>query len=179
MDEGQDYGQDQRVYEAGDVAERLGLSGAGLRRLAPIYERVMGNLPRDRRGGRLWTSEAMGRLERARDMVRGGRAPSVEAALRFEVTGDDVDLYPPPRRPVEANLVALLEELRGLRAAVEHQNHLLEEQGRRLDALEAPEQPSASSKSAPDASEGSEPRSDPEGPQTGLQRPWWRRIFGG
>jgi hypothetical protein len=112
-------------------------------------------------------------------MVRGGRAPSVEAALRFEVTGDDVDLYPPPRRPVEANLVALLEELRGLRAAVEHQNHLLEEQGRRLDALEAPEQPSASSKSAPDASEGSEPRSDPEGPQTGLQRPWWRRIFGG
>jgi hypothetical protein len=53
------------------------------------------------------------------------------------------------------------------------------EQARTIRALEAPEQPSASSESAPDASEGSEPRSDPEGPQTGLQRPWWRRLIGG
>ena len=92
--------QDRTVYEPKDAAEQLGLSPAGLRRLAGIYERVYDDLPRDARRGRLWPQEAIYRLDRARTLVHEGRAPSVEAALRYEDTGDDAPTSTrPPVRP--------------------------------------------------------------------------------
>lgn len=174
--------QDQTIYEPKDAAQWLGLSTAGLRRLAGIYERVYGDLPRDARRGRLWPQDALYRLERARMLVQEGSAPSVEAALRFEETGDDAGLYPLPRKAGDANLAALLEELRAINtrlAAIENENRQLRE------AIEHQNQPEIEAPTDPpepqNEPESAEPRSSrgtpPQEPETGTQHPWWRRIF--
>ncbi len=135
----------QFVYGPADVATRLAVSSAGLRRLAAVYERVHGELGRDPRHGRLWPQEAVERLERARGMVRDGQAVSVEAALTsltFGEPGAD-DPEPPAlaRAPEEQDrdraLGAVVSELRALRWAVEELNqrlHALEEENRQLRA---------------------------------------------
>jgi hypothetical protein len=115
--------KEQRVFGAGDVAKQLGISLPSLRRLAVVYERVYGELPRDDRG-RLWPEKAVARLQAARVAVREGRAASTEAALR---AGDDGEVvvdrrYPPPSKAADDRadaLEKLLEELRLLRGAIE------------------------------------------------------------
>lgn len=132
----------QHLYTPAVVARRLHVSGQALRRLAATYERVYAPLQRDERG-RMWTMDDIERLEEARALVRAGRAASVEAALRAMLEGavgpGEVEVHPAEPGAGEGHTEAsreLLEELRGLRAAVERQNELLEQQGRRLEALE-------------------------------------------
>src|SRR3712207_1696283 len=91
--------QPSEVYLPEDVAKRLGISSAGLRRLAVIYERVYEQLPRSPNRGRLWTGDAVERLESARLAVQQGRAVSVEAALAGLRAGAE---------PIEAQPVATL-----------------------------------------------------------------------
>ena len=135
----------QFVYGPGDVATRLGVSSAGLRRLAVVYERVYGQLGRDPRQGRVWPQEAVERLERARAMIRAGQAVSIEAALNSLTFGEPgADVVEPPalaQAPEEQDrdraLGAVVGELRALRLAVEEQNHrlhALEEENRQLRA---------------------------------------------
>ena len=76
----------RRVYPPAEVQARLEVSASGLRRLAGIYERTVGQLPRDERG-RVWPEEAVEQLERARAIVRDQRAVSIEAALRLDQEG--------------------------------------------------------------------------------------------
>ncbi len=125
----------RQVYEPKDVAARLRMSVAGLRRLEHQYERVHGELPTNERG-RLWPEEAVEAMEEARAIVRSGRAVSVEAALRGAISPEGVEVPPVPPRPAAGDLAALAEEVRALRGAVEEQNRLLrevvEEQNRRL-----------------------------------------------
>lgn len=134
---------EERVMAPREVCGRLGISPAGLRRLAPVYERVHGPLPRDDRG-RLWPLASVEEMEKARSAVHAGRYVSVEQALRAAQGGGEgeggVDAPTAPRRgfygdtgPAEA----ILEELRGLRSAVEENNTRLaamEEENRRLRA---------------------------------------------
>jgi hypothetical protein len=152
----------QVVYGPADVATRLAVSSAGLRRLAAVYERVHGELGRDPRHGRLWPQEAVERLERARGMVRDGQAVSVEAALTSLTFGEPrADDPEPPalaRAPEEQDrdraLGAVVSELRALRWAVEEQNqrlHALEEENRQLRASLPP-------------------------PRGGQTPPWWERA---
>jgi hypothetical protein len=161
----------------------LGLSDAGLRRLAPIYERVHGPMARDQRRGRVWTAEAVDQLRRARTAVRAGRAASVQAALVAERTGDlpgsGEGEAPPPN-----TLAELVAEIRGLRMAVESQNRMLEEQAERLRAIEAAESEPRGSLTSPEENiEGHRAGEAPAEPETGVERqerrPWWRRWFGG
>ena len=79
------------VYPPADVARRLGISGAGLRRLAQGYERVFRPLPRDPKHGRLWPEDAILYMEAARAMVGAGKATSVEAALDTLAREDHTD----------------------------------------------------------------------------------------
>ncbi len=77
---------DQITYlDAASAADKVGISVSGLRRLAPIYEEVHGPLPRGGRGSgdspRLWSLEAVIRLNKARLMVAAGMARSVRDAL--------------------------------------------------------------------------------------------------
>jgi hypothetical protein len=124
--------QPSEVYLPEDVAKRLRISSAGLRRLAVIYERVYGELPRGPNRGRLWTGDAIERLESARLAVQQGQAVSVEAALAgLRAGAEPIEAQPmatttslPPitsSQPLEA----LVEELLALREAVEEQNQRL------------------------------------------------------
>jgi hypothetical protein len=148
-------------YEPHEAAAMLGMSGANLRRLAPIYERVYGELPRDVRRGRVWPEDAIDRLKRARDAVRAGRAQSVQAALVADRTGEDLSSGADAALPAPNTLAELIAEIRALRRTIEDQNRLIIEQGRRLEALESGEPYEAPSelresreREAPDASEG-------------------------
>ncbi len=181
----------EEIYDPRAVAKRLRLSGAGLRRIARIYEDVYGPLRRDppdahKHGKRVWTSEAVARLERARDLVHAGRAGSIEAALRAgDATGDGVaEPRPTPRRTGESNIGAievLAEEVRRLREAVEQQTRLLEEQGSRVAALAVElEDPRELYLSATDpAGRGDDDvPEDQQTPEVATERPRWRRMFG-
>lgn len=66
-----------------EVAQRLGITPAGLRRLADIYGEVYEPLQRDTHynNRRLWTLDAVERLEAARALVKADRARSIKAAL--------------------------------------------------------------------------------------------------
>ncbi|HVF02791.1 MAG TPA: hypothetical protein VNA27_15815 [Rubrobacteraceae bacterium] len=95
--EGIPKGQEQRrVYPPSEVQARLEVSASGLRRLAGIYERTVGSLPRDERG-RVWPEDAVEALEDARAMVRESRAVSIEAALRGQEL--DAGTEKPIRQP--------------------------------------------------------------------------------
>jgi DNA-binding transcriptional MerR regulator len=70
------------LWNPGDVAKRLGVSASGLRRLAGSYAELYGELPRDSSGtSRLWSTEAVNRLEAARALLAAGRARSIKDAL--------------------------------------------------------------------------------------------------
>ncbi|MDP9477613.1 MAG: hypothetical protein M3R38_18335 [Actinomycetota bacterium] len=189
----------RRVYPPHEVRLRLEVSASGLRRLAGIYERSMGPLPRDERG-RVWPEEVVEVLEQARAAVREQRAVSIEAALRGQETpqgGVEATAGPPATSSQEAPTdvgAAILEELRGLR-------RLVEEQNRRIGELEAsvrgtsreltwhPEDPQDPTPDAPGVATGGaeasgegqgppEPPTGSEGSQ-GRPRSWWRKLFGG
>ena len=147
----------RRVYPPAEVQARLEVSASGLRRLAGIYERAIGPLPRDERG-RVWPEDAVEELERARALVRDQRAVSIEAALRGQegpAAEDAPDAVSLPDRSGPSAAEAILEELRALRVLVEEQNRRiaeLEEAVRTGRELEAP-------------------RDEPEPPQTGAETP--------
>lgn len=176
--------EERRVYSPADVAGRLGVSSSGLRRLALIYERVYGDLGRDPKLGRVWSMEAIERLERARRDVQAARAVSVEQALADHRAGLEPERAPAPAGVPTGTtggtnpLEALVGELRALREAVEEQNRLLEEQGRRLEALEgrggdrpSPGTPeNATTEASPPAPDPATPEHSPEPPVGTLSR---------
>ena len=60
-------GEDPTLLPPALAARALGVSPATLRRYAALWERLVGPLPRDPRGGRLWPKEALARLRAARE----------------------------------------------------------------------------------------------------------------
>jgi hypothetical protein len=56
---------------------------------------------------------------------------------------------------------------------------LLAQLVQRVPELEAPRGPRESPETAEEQQDRGEPRSDAPGAQEGVQRPWWRRVFGG
>jgi len=174
--------QGRRVYPPGEVQARLEVSASGLRRLAQIYERTVGSLPRDERG-RMWPEEAIEQLEHARTMVRQQRAVSIEAALRGKEGPEEGGV--PETAPLAArgNLArseddlaaAVIEELRALRELVEEQNHRiaeLEETVRTTRELEAPSEPERPNVAYPP----SVPFELPDPPVE--ERSLWQRVAG-
>ena len=156
--------EERRVYPPHEVQARLQVSASGLRRLAGIFERTIGDLPRDERG-RVWPEDAIEVLEDAREAVQSQRAVSIEAALRGQESPrashsagtSGVEPHTTGRGGLQAASpsvdvgAAILEELRALRTLVEEQNVRiaeLEEAVRTGRELEA--------------SEGAEPTSDTE-----------------
>ncbi len=188
----------RRVYPPSEVQGRLGVSASGLRRLAGIYERSVGPLPRDERG-RVWPEESVEVLEQARAAVREQRAVSIEAALRGQETpqGDTADPgrvnvpnvpeapFGGPRADTNAAR-AILEELRALRALVEEQNRRIGELEEAVRTGRELPEPAAPPDAPGDAPAGAEASGEGQGPPEastgsgGSQgRPWWRRWFGG
>jgi hypothetical protein len=75
------------------------------------------------------------------------------------------------------------EELRRRDQDLERRDHIIAALTDRIPALEAPADGAPEARGAPETveegPEGAAPRSDTPGPQAPLQRPWWRRVFGG
>jgi molybdenum-dependent DNA-binding transcriptional regulator ModE len=84
------------VYDPAAAADLLGISASGLRRLAPIYESVYGDLKRVGQGdeskrSREWPTEAIERLQTARGVTGRGRPyRTIEAALAALRSGVEV-----------------------------------------------------------------------------------------
>ena len=187
-------GPERQLYETSAVAKELGLTRSGLNKLALIYERVHGELPRGGRHVRLWTPEAIDCLRSARLAVHEGRAGTMEAALRgVEATGGTQSSTELRRsaevrlrtRPLSRSLEALMEELRSLREVVEEQNKLLRDQAYRLERLETTlslptanvRPPEGASLEAPDSPESRAKKQD-EGEDAARQARGERRVFG-
>lgn len=156
-----DINMDQQlVYPPADVARRLGISGAGLRRLAQGYERVYRPLPRDPKHGRLWPEAAVRHMEAARAMVGAGKATSVEAALDALARGDHNENALGMRKhyddSYEDSWEVLVQVLRALRLNLEHQH-------RRVASLETDVRVLWAHL--------------PESWPTGRAQPWWRRML--
>jgi signal transduction histidine kinase len=132
-------GSEEPGYATADAARLIGVSTSGLRRLAHIYERVYGALPRDSRLGRVWPTEAIERLNDARQVVQAGRAVSIEQALLNRGAIDAPATVGSVTQRASSGPEALEElanELHALREAIEKQNQLLTEQGQQLETLQ-------------------------------------------
>lgn len=148
------------VYPPADVVRRLGISGAGLRRLAQGYERVFRPLPRDPKHGRLWPEDAIRYMEAARAMVGAGKATSVEAALDTLAREDHGDDALGMRNSYEnsnsGSMEVLVQVLRALRLNLENQQQRLASLETDVRVLRA---------------------HLPESWSTGDTRLWWRRLL--
>jgi len=83
--------------------------------------------------------------------------------------------------PSSALISRLEGEVEFLRDQVRRQQEIIAQQAvtmRQLTAA-AQEEPPEAAETVEEAQEGPEPRSDTAGPQEAIQRPWWRRMFGG
>jgi hypothetical protein len=130
-----------------------------------IRKRVQrGTIPHERdRDGRVWILLDTGRPRQ--DAVQDTVQPqSDSAALISEMRAHNATL----QAQLEAERQAHAEARRLLAAALE-----------RIPAIEAPQEASDAPEMAEETSEGvGGPRSYAPGAQEGVQRPWWRRVFG-
>lgn len=131
-----DDGSGPQIYTPRQAAEVLGVSASGLRRLASIYTKLYGKLPRDpERSGptapRVWPAEAVARLQKARQLVTTGRQQSIADALRVvDATEGEGELEAIPA-PSSNRPSGEVEQL--LRAILETQQRTLA----KMEALEA------------------------------------------
>ena len=129
-------GEDPTLLPPALAARALGVSPATLRRYAALWERLVGPLPRDPRGGRLWPKEALARLRAAREAHLREGLPLEEALAR--VQGD----FPALALPSEGEALALLRAVAERLERVEGELRALREENARLrEALKALEPP--------------------------------------
>ena len=133
-------------------------------------------------------ARALGISEDAvRMRVKRGKLPSDKTNGRLHVL---LDTEPTPD-PTGADLASeLLVELRSRVSYLEGIIDTRDEEIRRRDVIisqltqripeiEPPSEPSDRNQRASTANEGTEHQNGSEGTQVSLQRPWWRRVFGG
>jgi len=76
-------------------------------------------------------------------------------------------------------IATLQKQLEAEREANRENRRIIAALTSRIPAIEAPQEPPEPPQTAPEEPERAEPRSDVPGAQEGVQRPWWRRVFGG
>ena len=108
-----DNDDDTLVMPPYAAAAQLGIADSTLRRLAPTYEAVFGELPwetnRDGKrqgGGRMWPESAVRRVEEARAFVAAGHAKSLESALHAIREGAHLPDAPLARPVMNAEMQA-------------------------------------------------------------------------
>ncbi len=84
----------------------------------------------------MWPEEDVEELERARELVRTGRASGIEQALRGELIPEGEEAQPATRNPSAVDIAAVAGELRAMREAIEEQNRVMQAMAARLEDLE-------------------------------------------
>jgi excisionase family DNA binding protein len=79
----------------------------------------------------------------------------------------------------DAYVRSLEDQIAFLRQELERKDRILLNLTERIPELEAPPEARESPQTAEEERERAEPRSAAGGAQEGVQRPWWRRLFGG
>jgi hypothetical protein len=166
--EGRRSGEDQpttdestgRRLTVPEAAEVLGISGDAVR------SRIKrGPLETVREGGRVWV--VLGATDRPNAQAQPTNPPSAdllyqEMQERIRYLESQVEEEREARRRADTLLARLMD---------------------RLPELESPQEvPPETPGSPPEAAEEPEraqPRPDAPGAQEGVQRPWWKRVFGG
>lgn len=158
-----------------EVADRLGVSSSGLRRLASLYEGLYGPLPRDSSDSRIWPTEAVERLKAARAVVAQGRAKSIQDALQAVESGDRTASDSlAPRPPQGEALAALVSEMQAMRRELAE---LRAESAAMRRQLEAPKDTSGSEPELARMNAyllGELERRRLEGEGEKRIKPWWR-----
>ena len=163
MGEGRRSGEDQpttdessgRRLSVPEAAEALGISGDAVR------SRIKrGTLATVREGGRVF-------------VVLGGSDRPNAQAQPTSVPSED-RLY----QEMQARIRYLESQVEEEREARRRADTLLARLMDRLPELEAPQETPGSSETNEEEPERAEPRPAAGGAQEGVQRPWWRRVFG-
>ncbi len=143
-------GSNQRRVTVAEAAVLLGVSEGAVRMRVK-----RGTLPSTRESGRLY--------------VLLNIDPTTEPERPHDGTHDRTsELIDILREQLEAERQAHAEARRLLAAALE-----------RIPAIEAPSEPRESPQTVEEEQGRGQPHPDAPGAQEGVQRPWWRRVFGG
>jgi hypothetical protein len=142
--------ENQQRITVHDAARRLGISEDAVRMRVK-----RGTLSADREGGRLYVL-----LESEPTTEPTDRTSELIDELRDRVQSLEAQLGNERQAHAEARrIIAGLVE--------------------RIPAIEAPQEASEASETVEEVPDRAEPQSGAPGPQEGVQRPWWRRVFGG
>ena len=125
-----------------------------------------GTLPTAREGGTVF-------------VLLGGGTSQANQSPNTDVPSDQSEL-----------IASLQDQVRYLREQLDAEREARTEERRRHDtvvaqltskipAIEAPQEASEAAETAQEEPERAEPRPDAPGAQESVQRPWWRRVFGG
>jgi hypothetical protein len=116
--------------------------------------------------------------------VKRGTLPSTREGGRLYVLLN-IDPTPEPERPHDGThdrtselIDTLREQLHAERQAHAEARRLLAAALERIPAIEAPSEERGSPQRSEEDPDRAEPRPSAEGAQEGVQRPWWRRVFG-
>ena len=130
------------VYSPSEVAQRLGISTAMLRRHANTYQEVFDDLVLDARSGYQYTDVIVSRLEQSLAAVHAGHVQSVKDGLKRLSEGSELpEAYEPQPEPLHVLAEAVqalhgeIQALRGKVATLRVDNEVLRQQ---LKALEPP-----------------------------------------
>jgi len=119
--------------------------------------------------------------------VKRGTLPSAREGGRLYILLN-TEPTPEPERPHDRTnertnelIATLREQLEAERQAHAEARRIIAGLVERIPAIEAPASPEARESPVTDseAQEGRGNRPDRPGAQEGVQRPWWRRVFGG
>jgi glutamyl-tRNA reductase len=159
---GEDRSEEMSRYTVGEAADILGIStGAVRNRLS------RGTLRSVKEGGTVYVLLS---ADMPRDVKRDvadtpGGMPQSDATV---LTSELRDRLRYVEEQLEAERQAHAEARRIIAGLVE-----------RIPAIEAPSEARESPRTDEESPEGVEPRSGTSEAQEGVQRPWWRRVFGG
>jgi hypothetical protein len=152
---GDDRTGDVRRTTVSEAAEILGISAEAVR------GRVRrGTIPVEREGGTVYV------------LIEGtesNRTIGDQSRTTDDRPSDRTDLL----------IAELQDRVRSLEEANRENRRIIAALTSRIPAIEAPQEARESPETVEDEAERAEPRPDAPGAQEGVQRPWWRRVFGG
>jgi hypothetical protein len=152
---GEDRTPPQRRTTVAEAAEVLGISAEAVR------GRIRrGTLPVEREGGSVYVLV---------DNISANRTTADQPRTTGDQPGDRTDLL----------IAELQDRVRSLEEANRENRRIIAALTSRIPAIEAPPDERESPQTVGDEPQRAEPRPDAPGAQEGVQRPWWRRVFGG